>query len=257
MRLILIGVFTVIFLSGCGKEEKTEPVSVSEPPTIKTEIPPPASRGTGTIVGKITYSGTIPSRKSLHIDKDIDACGKEKRYSEDIIVSESDNGIKNAVITTVTAGLKPTPSPQSNPQLDQQGCWFYPHVQVIPAGVTLEILNSDGILHNIHTFSIQNPPINKAQPGFKKKMEESFEIPEIVRVKCDAHPWMGAWLVVAENPYHAVTDASGSFRIENVPEGSHTLQFWHETLGKKLKDVKVTAGQESKVEIQYSEKTMR
>jgi plastocyanin len=247
MRLILICVITLIFFFGCAKEEKSEPDSASETPAQ-------ALGNTGTIVGKITYSGTIPARKAYKIDKDIETCGKEKLHSEDIIISETDNGIKNTVITTVTAGLRSTPGKsESTPQLDQMGCRFIPHVQVIQTGEILEILNSDGILHNIHTFSYQNPHINKAQPGSERKMEVQFEFPEVIRVKCDAHSWMDAWIVVTDNPYHAVTDSLGFFRIENVPEGSHTLQFWHETLGKRLRDVSVKSGVESNVRIQYSE----
>ncbi|MCH7760631.1 hypothetical protein IIA15_04410 [candidate division TA06 bacterium] len=256
MRLLLIAVAGWGLLFGCGKGEKAEEAQIEKPseeiPIEKPETT--TSIGRGTIVGKVTFVGEPVPPQAIAIDKDVEICGKEKKFSEDLVVSKTNKGLKNVVVTLLNPPESPFTEGGDGGILDQRGCWFYPHIQVIPTGSTLEILNSDGILHNIHTFSMENPPFNKAQPGFKKKMTESFEFPEIIRVKCDAHPWMGAWLVIAEHPYYALTDESGSFRIENAPEGKHTLHFWHEKLGKKLRDVKVTAGEDSKVEIQYQEK---
>ena len=252
-RVSLI-ILLLCLLVDCGKEKakEAEPEPVVEIP--KDTVETPAVLPTGTIRGRIIYTGTFPNRKAITIDKDVAICGKDTKLSEDIIVSQTNNGIKNVVVSIIDPPQTPLSKGGNGRVLDQRGCWFYPHVQVIPTGTTLEILNSDGILHNIHTFSVKNPPINKAQPGFKKKMTESFDQPEIIRVRCDAHPWMGAWIVAAGHPFFAVTDESGAFQLENVPVGSHTLHFWHEKLGKKLRDVGVSEGEESTVEIRYSEK---
>lgn len=75
------------------------------------------------------------------------------------------------------------------------------------------MLNNDGILHNIHTRSEINDEINKAQPKFLKRMKLSFEKPEFVKITCDVHNWMQAWIVVAEHPYYVVTDESGKFEL--------------------------------------------
>lgn len=96
----------------------------------------------------------------------------------------------------------------------------------------IDILNSDGVLHNIHSFSTANPPINKAQPKFKKVITERFEQPEIIRVRCDVHSWMEGWIVVLASPYFAVTEETGLARIDSVPAGAHTLEVWHPELGK-------------------------
>ena len=110
----------------------------------------------------------------------------------------------------------------------------------------VKILNSDGVLHNIHTFSTANPPINKAQPKFKKEMVEKLEKPELVKVQCDAHSWMHGWIFVTENPT-AVTDGNGAFKLENVPPGKHKVEVVHPVLGKQTKEVEVKAGQDTKV----------
>ena len=70
-------------------------------------------------------------------------------------------------------------------------------------------------------------------------MELSFDAAEKVRVKCDLHPWMSAWIVVTDHPYHAITDDEGRFELSNVPPGDYVLETWHETLGSSRREVTV------------------
>jgi hypothetical protein len=106
-------------------------------------------------------------------------------------------------------------------------------------------------LHNLHTYSDVNPTINRAQPKFKKVMEVSFDKPEIIKVTCDVHSWMKGWIVVLPHPYFGVTDAKGVTRIDGVPAGTHTVEIWHETLGKRTKDVAVKKGESVQVVFEF------
>lgn len=133
--------------------------------------------------------------------------------------------------------------------LDQVGCKFVPHVTMVPAGKELTILNSDGILHNVHTHSELNEPINVAQPGFQKEITQVFEEPEIFMVTCDVHEWMKGYIVVMAHPYYVITDENGNFELTDVPAGTYTLEYWHETLGTSKQEVTVPAG--SVVEANY------
>jgi plastocyanin len=133
--------------------------------------------------------------------------------------------------------------------LDQKSCEYRPHVLAFPAGSTVEILNPDGILHNVHTQSKVNSPFNLAQPKFKTTMEVKLEKPEIIAVKCDVHPWMSGWLFVAENPYYSVSDASGAFSLSEVPAGKYVVELWHERLGTHSKLVQVEPN--GKLEINF------
>jgi plastocyanin len=210
-----------------------------------------AADATGTITGRVVFTGEIPQAKKIKITKDQEKCGQEKT-AEDLIVS-SDRGIKNAVVSL--AGVKgPLAKTDANPTIEQKGCAFSPHVLIAPAGAPVDIVNSDGILHNFHTISAKNAVINKAQPGFKKKMTETFSQAEIIKITCDAHGWMAAWIVVTDHPYIAATDAAGAFKIANVPAGAQKIEIWHETLGKITKEVTVKAGEEAKVTIELSKK---
>ncbi len=207
---------------------------------------PVGAQGGGTIVGEVKLSGTPPAPKVVKVNKDVEVCGQEKKIVD---VGGSGGGLANATVSV--AGAK-APKPAKKPVLDQKGCEFRPEIVVMAPG-ELEILNSDGVLHNIHTFSTANPSINKAQPKFKKTMTEKFEKPEVIKVQCDAHSWMHGFIVVTESPT-GVTDDKGSFKIENVPPGKHKVEIWHPVLGKQSKEVEVKAGQEAKVTFELAAK---
>ena len=105
----------------------------------------------------------------------------------------------------------------------------------------MEFLNSDRLLHNLHSAGTDNPTFNRTPPK-GRTIPIQFRRPEIVRIDCDLHPWMRAWVVVAEHPFHVVTNDRGDFALENVPPGPYTLQIWHESLGVMKKDVTVSDG---------------
>ena len=208
---------------------------------------PVGAQGGGTIVGEVKVTGTAPAPKTVAVNKDVEVCGKEKKLVE--VAVGGGNGLGDAVVSVTDAkGAKASKAAV----LDQKGCEFRPDVLVMSPG-ELKILNSDGVLHNIHTFSTANPAFNKAQPKLKKEMTEKLEKPEVVKVQCDAHSWMHGWIVVTENPA-AVTDDKGAFKLENVPPGKHKVEVWHPVLGKQSKEVEVKAGQEVKVAFELAVK---
>ena len=209
-----------------------------------------ASSG-GTISGRVVFVGDAPAAKKVKVTKDNEKCGAEVT-GEDLVVG-SDKGIQYAVVSVV--GLKAAPAKPANPPtVDQKGCVFRPHVLIAPVGVGIDILNNDGILHNFHTHGTKNTAMNRAQPGFRKKMTETFNQAEVIKVTCDAHSWMSAWLVITDHPYIDATDGSGAFKINDVPPGNHTVEVWHETLGKVTKTVAVKAGEEAKITIELGKK---
>lgn len=208
----------------------------------------------GTVKGQVKYAGTPPAPEKIEITKDQAKCGTEAegKFKEDLVVGAG-GGIANAVvhIKGIAKG-KAFPGGDQPPTLDQRVCQFRPHVVLVPAGGTLSVLNSDGILHNVHTYAEANPPVNKAQPGFKKQIQLKFEKPEFpVRVECDAHSWMQGWIVVQEDPYYAVTDEAGNFSISDVPAGTYDVEIWQEKLGKQNASVTVAANGEAEVAVSY------
>jgi len=204
----------------------------------------------GDVTGRVTYAGDPPAAKPIEITKDAEVCGRTPHLDDSLVVGP-DRGILNVVVRVADPGddAKPMPAPGSPPALDQSGCRFSPRIALVPMGTPLDFLNSDGILHNIHTWSKLNPSFNRAQPKLKKVLTETFASPELFRVTCDVHPWMTGWVVVAGHAYYAVTGADGRFSLAGVPAGTRTLEFWHERLGAQKKQVTVPASGELKVDL--------
>ena len=208
---------------------------------------PATAQGGGTIEAEVKYNGA-PVVEKLKVNKDTEKCGTETVIEK--VVVGSNKGLANAVVSVADGKGAPT---AKKAVLDQHGCKFVPHVVAMTPG-EIEIKNSDGILHNLHTYSTANPSVNKAQPKFKKVMTEKFEKPEIIKVTCDVHSWMLGWIAVMPHPFFGVTDNNGVTKIENVPPGKHKIEVWHETLGKQQKDVEVKAGQTAKVSFEMKGK---
>jgi plastocyanin len=193
----------------------------------------------GTIKGTVRFTGSTLESKKVTVTVDQYVCGKEKD-AEDLVLTR-DRGIRNTVVWLQTGppGTK-WEGPSSPVQMDQQQCAFVPRVVVVPAGGTVEFLNNDRLLHNLHSAaSRENPSFNRTQPK-GRTIPIVFKRPEIIRVDCDLHPWMRAWVVVSEHPFYALTNDQGEFTLANVPAGQYTLQVWQESLGTITRAVTVS-----------------
>ncbi|MGH7907541.1 MAG: carboxypeptidase regulatory-like domain-containing protein [Candidatus Binataceae bacterium] len=192
----------------------------------------------GAIRGIVKFDGVVPKPQLIDVTKDISVCGRKPHYDQSLVVGQG-GGIANAVVAITNIQKGEPLIPEKNVKFDQVECEYSPHVLAIPAGSTIQVINSDGILHNIHTYSHNQPDINMAQPGFKKTINVTVEKPDVIRVDCDAHNWMRGWWYVAGNPYYAKTGPDGRFTISNVPPGTYTLRLWQEKLGTVAKQVVV------------------
>ncbi len=197
-----------------------------------------ASAAGGTISGTVKYDGTPPVPRKVEVTKDKDVCALHPHFEEDLLV-DSSGGIANAVV--IVKGAKGDMKP-GDVKFEQKGCDYVPHVLAFPAGSTVDIINADGILHNIHTYSTKNPPFNMAQPKFKKVIQRKVDQPEVIKITCDAHGWMHAWWVATDTPYFAVTDDKGNYSIAGVPPGDYQVEVWQEKLGTEDQKIDVKDG---------------
>ena len=197
----------------------------------------PGAAPAASIRGVVLNAGPAPDHKQIPINIDQYVCGKSKE-SDELIVGPN-RGIRWAVVSIQAPPTAAKWEPSSKPvQIDQQQCLYVPRVVVVPVGGTVEFLNTDRLLHNLHSVSTENSTFNRTQPK-GRTIPVVFKKPETVRVDCDLHTWMRAWVVVAEHPFYAVTGPGGEFVLDNVPAGKYTLKVWQEALGTVTHDVTV------------------
>jgi plastocyanin len=202
----------------------------------------------GTLKGKVVLTGPLPPPKKVDVTIDQYVCGNAKD-AEDLILSPQ-REIRNAVVwlDNPPTGAAAPALPQKV-EMDQNKCVFIPHIAIVPAGGTVDFLNSDRLLHNIHTTPKVNPSINRTQPK-DRTIPFTFEKAEIVRINCDLHSWMQAWVVVAAHPYYAITGVDGQFTFDNLPPGQYKLQVWHERLGTVPASVTVGNQQPARITVE-------
>jgi plastocyanin len=211
----------------------------------------------GTVTGTVTYDGKVPNLKPLSMDADPVCASKHKEPvpSQVLELGKSGNTMGN-ILVHVTSGLpagKTYPPPKDPVVMDQNGCIYQPHVFVIQQGQTFKVLNSDGVLHNVHALPKVNAQFNMAMPPNRKEAEHVFDKPEDqFQIKCDVHPWMTAYTMVATNPFYAVTKEDGKFTISNLPAGTYEIEAWHEKLGKKVEKVTVGDSDTKTVDFKFS-----
>ena len=196
----------------------------------------------GSITGTITFEGKAPKMKPLRLDADpICVANSETAPKKEWLILDENKGVKN-VLVFVTEGLNIDYSlPEEPVVIDQKGCIYSPHVVGIMAGQQLDILNNDGTLHNIHALPKVNKEFNKAQPRSKKKLSVKFEKPEApFKVKCDVHPWMGAYIGVFDHPCFSVSGDDGTYVISDLKPGEYVIEAWHEKLGSQTANVTVS-----------------
>ena len=138
---------------------------------------------------------------------------------------------------------KTFPAPSQRPVIDQKGLMFSPNLMVIQVGTTVEFQNEDSVQHNVFWPSIGGNKKLAHNLGTWPKGDKrpfKFDNPGVVSLLCNVHPEMAGYIIVSPTPYFAETDASGNYRIENVPDGKYNVVAWHE--GIKLTKAVAVAG---------------
>ncbi len=120
--------------------------------------------------------------------------------------------------------------------LDQKGCWYHPRVFGIMAGQTLDVQNSDPLLHNVNA----EPEFNAPMPPGTPDLVRTFREPRVMfPIHCNIHAWMHGFVGVVTNPYYAVSSEDGSYEIKDLPPGHYTIEAWQEKLGTISKEIDV------------------
>jgi plastocyanin len=228
-------------LIGCSGKDKTEPPKAAQsvPAPSYFKVDPDTA---GTVTGRILFKGKRPAPKAIDMSEE-PACVEAhhgKAYDESLVVNKK-GALANAFIY-IKSGLegKTFEVPASPVTIDQNGCWFHPRVLGIQTGQTLKVVNSDPVTHNIHPMAQVNREWNHSQGADDPPLARRFLKPEImIRVKCNIHSWMHAFIGVLDHPYFAVSKDDGTFEITNLPPGTYTIAVWTETLGTQERQLTV------------------
>jgi len=190
-----------------------------------------------TLKGRFVYDGEPPEPKVLSPTRDVDFCGKQQIPDESLVINKDNRGIANIILYPRKKPTKihPNYSESDNDKItfDNMACRFEPHVQLLRTTQTLIVGNKDPKGHNTNFAAAANAIPNQLIPALGQTMPPFVEPePRPVKVDCNIHPWMTAYLVVKDHPYIAKTDEDGYFEIKEVPCGEE-LEFrvWHESSG--------------------------
>jgi plastocyanin len=198
------------------------------------------------ITGTVTFDGKAPVLRPIAMDAEPVCLKKHAGHAvqPEMLVLGTGNTMAN-ILVWVSKGLpagKTYPAPTTPVVLDQNGCMYTPHVMGIMVGQPYRILNSDGILHNIHTLPKINAAFNRGQPATVKEMTTNFPKAETAfQIKCDVHPWMSAYMAVFTHPFYSVTKTDGKFTISGLDPGTYEITAWHERLGTQTASITVGA----------------
>ena len=212
-------------------------------------IAPAAEAGTGSIKGRFVVEdkGEVPELDPL-VEKgsparDAATCAAEAVPNQKYVIGD-DGGIANIIVYLKDAPddmpEDATTPPDTAVVLDQKGCVFVPHVIAAQAGQKVELKSSDPVAHNVRINFFNNTSVNEIVPG-NGSTTKTFPSGESAPsgIACDIHPYMQAFIMVADHPYVAVTGEDGSFEIKNLPEGDHKFRVWHEASGYIDRSMKV------------------
>ncbi len=179
----------------------------------------------GALAGTVRFAGTPPKLDAIPVNKNRDVCGEQK--AAEALVLSPERGVKGSVI--LIEGLARGKKGAGDVVLDNHQCVFVAHVTAVAPGDRVRVKNSDPVLHNTHGFLGKPTVFNLALPTKDQMIDITKRLgkPGVIRVLCDAHPHMSAWMIVHDSPYVAVTDERGAFRIADVPPGTYKVTMWH------------------------------
>jgi plastocyanin len=208
----------------------------------------------GVVEGRVMLAGPAPANPIIRMGAD-PKCSRlysGRRAVQGSVVRSADGGLVNAFVDL--QGKFPATTATVDPvTLDQRGCLFAPRVLGLHVGQTLRITNSDPLLHNVHSLSTRGNAFSVSQPRGGMIYKVPLKNPDVMmRIKCDVHSWMTAYIGVEPHPYFAVSGEHGAFRIAGVPAGRYSIRTWHERYGQLVQPVSVNAGKTTTIELGYT-----
>jgi Polysaccharide lyase family 4, domain II len=205
----------------------------------------------GSITGEVKFSGVPPKLPAVVVSKDQDYCGE--RLPNDTYVVSDAGALKDVVVFIEAAPFTTAESQKIN-TIENDGCRYSPRILAMQMGEKFRITNKDPKLHIPHGYQRNKTVFMMSLPFRNTSLEATQKIrePGVIKVVCDTHAWMLAYVHVFDHPYFAVTDESGKFTLPNIPPGIYTLKAWHEGAGVRSQELTVTEGGDVSVAFEFA-----
>ena len=228
----------------------------SAAPPAATAAPAVDPATAATITAIVKFEGQPPAPEMITLTGDpkcVSENGGPQRADERVLVGE-DQSLQN-VFVYVKDGLGNFgfPIPTAPVVLDQDKCRYTPRVIGVRVGQTLQVHNSDPLLHNVRSNGVINQAFNKSTPLEGVSFNHTFATKEVmVPFKCDVHGWMSAYVGVLDHPYFGTTAQDGKVVLGNLPPGTYTIEAWHEALGTRTQQVTIAAKESKDVSFSFA-----
>jgi len=218
---------------------------------VLTGVEPMAARA-AVLSGKVAFDGEASAPKPLNFGAERQCAimhADKIPLNEELVVNPNQTVKWALVYIKEGAPASTFPAPSEAIEINQKGCMFEPHAVVARVGQKVIFRNSDPVLHNVRSESKVEKSFNIAQPIQDMTTAKTFAQSEIgIKMRCDVHFWMAAYVHVLDHPFYAVTGDDGGYQIKDLPTGTYTIEVWHEKLGTQTQTVTVADGDQKTVD---------
>lgn len=244
-----------VFTTGCPAEQQgagkqdvksSTPAGSGKPVATGTSsqaaaAPAGAQSGALAIKGTVKYTGekfdmeVPPKRKKAEFCKD-------KAIKHNGVIISGSNTLQDVFIAIADGQIKGAQKPAKPATLEQKDCMFVPRIFGVLPKQEITFKNSDPITYKIKASKGADEAFKIELAKGAEPVKKAFDALGIYQVNAEGHPWLRTLVVVTDNPYHAVTGADGTFKIEKVPAGKYKVIAWHSLWGKKEATAEVKGG---------------
>lgn len=209
---------------------------------------PGALAAVGSLSGTIKLDGVSPADSAITSDDKI--CGTTAQSE----VNTNPKGLADVMIWVADAKTGKAMPVEKRIALSSQKCTIDPRMQGTIVGSTVNVFNDDRALHTLVFLDAASGDTLQKMPFFNEGQvvasEKLAKRPGIVEVRCVQHPWTRGYIAVFDDPYFAVTEEGGAFKIDSLPPGTYTVHVWHEGMKQPLTQrVTISAGGNAKLDL--------
>jgi plastocyanin len=206
---------------------------------LTAAAPPPHAARNGSIRGRVEIRRAVatPGPRASVTDSDV------------LKTPDFTDRLRSVVYLETAPRAAFEPIDPAHAVMDQRNETFVPHLLAITTGTTVDFPNSDRIYHNVFSLS-KTKTFDLGRYAAGRSQAVRFDRPGIVRVFCDIHSHMNAFILVFNHHYYSVTDAEGRYRIDNIPPGTYNVIAWNEGLASEPRAATVPDGGTTELDFQ-------